>query len=183
MSLEEPVKASGTEMFVRRDYYRHVARPTLLKGVEYDRVPLRDGDSIASGERLEVAITIETKNDYEYLVFEDLKPAGFEAVGLRSGEPLFATELRETSVLRETPAGVRRDADADRTGRTQWVYQELRDRNVALFVDELPQGTWEIRYPLRAEVPGSFHALPVVGHAFYVPDIRANGEEMRVTVR
>lgn len=183
VSLEEPVKAAGNEMFVRRDYYRLVARPTLLKGVEYDRVPLRDGETIASGERLEVVVTIETKNDYEYLIFEDLKPAGFEATEVRSGEPLFAHELRATSVLRETPAGARRAAEADRTGRTQWVYQELRDRNVALFLDDLPQGTWEIRYPLRAEVPGSFHALPLVGHAMYVPDIRANGEEVRVTVR
>ena len=49
------------------------------------------------------------------------------------------------------------------TGRTRWVYQELRDRKkVALFIDKLPEGLWEIRYELRAEVPGEFHALPVL---------------------
>jgi alpha-2-macroglobulin len=182
VSLEEPVKAAGNELFVRRDYFRLVARPTLLKGVEYDRVPLRDGESVASGERIEVLITVETKNDYEYLIFEDLKPGGFEAVELRSGEPLYATEQRASSVLRETAPGVRRAPESDQTGRTQWVYQELRDRNVALFIDKLPQGTWQISYPLRAEVPGSYHALPVIGHAFYVPDVRGNGEEVRVRV-
>jgi uncharacterized protein YfaS (alpha-2-macroglobulin family) len=62
------------------------------------------------------------------------------------------------------------------------VYQELRDRKVALFIDKLPQGVWEMRYDLRAEVPGAFHALPVVGHAMYTPEIRCNGVEVRIKV-
>jgi uncharacterized protein YfaS (alpha-2-macroglobulin family) len=41
---------------------------------------------------------------------------------------------------------------------------------------------WQIRYDLRAEVPGTFHALPALGHAMYVPEIRCNGAETRVTV-
>ena len=133
MSLEEPVKAAGNEIFVRREYYRLEPRPTLLKGVLYDRVPLRDGESIASGERVEVVVTIDAKNDYSYLLFEDLKPAGFEAVELQSGQPLWATNAK--------------------TQRTTYVYQELRDRKVAMFVDHLEQGVWEIRYTLRAETP------------------------------
>ena len=73
--------------------------------------------------------------------------------------------------------------EIDYTGRTLWVYQELRDRKVALFLDKLPEGLWEIRYPLRAEVPGKFHGLPVLGHAMYVPEIRANGSETRIEVK
>lgn len=161
VSLEEPVKAAGNEIFVRREYFRLAPRPTLLKGVQYDRVPLGDQESVRSGERVEVVVTIDSKNDYSYLVFEDLKPAGFEAVELQSGLPLFAQSPTKGSV---------------------WVYQELRDRKVAMFVDQLPQGLWEIRYTLRAEVPGSFHALPLLGQAMYVPDVRANGDEVRVRV-
>ncbi len=137
-----------------------------------------------------MVITIEDKNNYEYLVFEDLKPAGFEAVRVRSGEALFARELKagavesrfspsEEKLLGRSPSGI---GDSDNTGRTRWVYQELRDRKVALFVDKLPEGVWEIRYDLRAEVPGAFHALPLMGHAMYVPEIRANGQEVRITV-
>lgn len=162
VSLEEPVKAAGNELFVRREYFRLVPRPTLLKGVVYDSVPLRDGESIKTGERVEVVATIDAKNDYEYLLFEDLKPAGFEAIALQSGEPLYATGPE---------------------GATAEVYQELRDRKVALFIDRLAQGMWEIRYPLRSEVPGSFHALPLLGGPMYVPDVRANGDEIRVEVR
>ena len=53
---------------------------------------------------------------------------------------------------------------------------------MALFIDKLAEGVWEIRYELRAEVPGEFHALPVLGHTMYVPEIRCNGEEQRVCV-
>ncbi|MGZ7081268.1 MAG: alpha-2-macroglobulin family protein, partial [Thermoanaerobaculia bacterium] len=180
VSLEEPVTAAGNEIFIRRDYFRLAPQATLLKGVTYDREPLRDRGVINSGERVDVVVTIETKNDYEYLMFEDLKPAGLEAVALQSGTPLYATELKSAKVTRRLAVG--RPASADQTGRSVWVYQELRDRHVALFIDHLPQGTWEIRYTLRAEVPGVFHALPIVGGAMYVPEIHANGDEVRITV-
>jgi hypothetical protein len=167
-SLEEPITAAGHEIFVKRDYNRIFGKPTLLKGYVYDKKPFNDGETIVSGDRMETVVTIEAKNNYEYLVFEDLKPAGLEAVQIRSGEPLFAQELRSDG--------------KGFTGRTRWVYQELRDRKIALFIDHLPEGKWEIRYDLRAEVPGKFHALPVIGHAMYVPEIRCNGAETHITV-
>jgi uncharacterized protein YfaS (alpha-2-macroglobulin family) len=180
-SLEEPVAAAGHEIFVKRKYFKWAGRPSLLKGYIYERKPLADGASIVSGERVETVITIEAKNNCEYLVFEDLKPAGFEAVELKSGQPLAAKELRSSAQLR-----ARDDRSLERhldyTGRSHSVHQELRDRKVALFVDKLEQGVWEIRYDLRAEAPGRFHALPALGHAMYVPEIRCNGDEVRVTV-
>jgi len=177
-SLEEPVAPAGNEIFLRRRYFKQVPHATLLKGYEYEQVPLRDGDTVRSGERVEVVLTVESKNDYEYLVFEDLKPAGLEAVEIRSGQPLYAREVKSAAF---DVAPERRDP-ADYTGRTRWVYQELRDRKVALFIDKLPEGVWELRYELRAEVPGSFHALPALGHAMYVPEIRCNGAEIRLRV-
>ena len=41
-SLEEPVPARGNQIFVKRQYYKLVGRPTLLKGQVYERVPLED---------------------------------------------------------------------------------------------------------------------------------------------
>jgi alpha-2-macroglobulin len=163
VSLEEPAKAAGNEIFVRREYFRLAEHPTLLKGVTYSREPLLDNGTANSGERVEVVATIEAKNDYNYLLLEDLKPAGLEAVELQSGTGLTAHDVKSE--------------------RTVWVYQELRDRKVALFISHLPQGIWEIRYTLRAEVPGSFHALPLLGQAMYVPEVHANGDEVRMAVR
>ena len=114
------------------------------------------------GVRIETALTIEAKNHFEYLMFEDLKPAGFEAVAVQSGATLYARRL---------------DGSDERP-----VYAELRDRKLALFIDQLPEGSWEIRYELRAQTPGAFHALPLIGQAMYVPEIRANAAELRVRV-
>jgi len=166
-SLEEPLKAAGNEIFVKRQYFKLVNHPTLLKGFISERVPLNDGETVKSGDRIEVVLTVEAKNNYEYLLFEDLKPAGLEAVQVRSGESLYVRELKSGGGF---------------TGRQRWVYQELRDRKVALFVDKLPEGIWQLSYEMRAEVPGAFHALPVLGHAMYVPEIRTNGAETRVRV-
>ena len=177
-STEEPVTPAGNEIFVKREYYKLAGRPTLLKGYVYDREPLRDGETVKSGERVETVVTIEGKNNYEYLMFEDLKPAGFEAVEIRSGENVFAKELKQSAFNRASE----QMESSDYTDRTRWVYQELRDRKVALFIDHLPQGVWQVRYDFRAEVPGQFHALPVLGRAMYVPEIRANSAELRVTV-
>ena len=193
-SLEEPVPPAGNEIFVRREYYKLVPRETLLKGYVYDRAPLTDGDYVTSGERVEVVVTVESKNDYQYLVFEDLKPAGLEAVQIRSGESMYVRELKSGAVERRfsgiaapMPAAMDvREPDgrsnSDFTGRQRWVHQELRDRKVALFVDRLPEGVWQITYDLRAEVPGQFHALPLLGHAMYVPEIRCNSGEIRINV-
>jgi alpha-2-macroglobulin len=231
-STEEPITPAGNEIFVKREYYKLSGRPTLLKGLVYDKEPLRDGDTVQSGERVQTVLTIEGKNNYEYLLFEDLKPAGFEAVEVRSGESVYAQELKSGAVTRKfsatnqpsttylvktgdnltkiarangtTAAALRRAnhltgaqikvgqsllipgkeaaPDSDYTGRTRWVYQELRDRKVALFIDKLPEGVWEIRYDFRAEAPGQFHALPVLAQAMYVPEIRANSAEIRINV-
>ncbi|HET6973798.1 MAG TPA: alpha-2-macroglobulin family protein [Pyrinomonadaceae bacterium] len=166
-SLEEPLKPAGNEIFVKRQYFKLVNHPTLLKGFVTERVPLNDGETVKSGDRVEVVLTVEAKNNYEYLLFEDLKPAGLEAVQIRSGESLYVRQLKSGGGF---------------TGQQRWVYQELRDRKVALFIDKLPQGVWQMSYEMRAEVPGQFHALPVLGHAMYVPEIRTNGAETRLKV-
>ncbi len=181
-SLEEPLKPVGNEIFVRRQYFKLVNHPTLLKGIVSERVPLNDGETVKSGERVEVVLTVEAKNNYEYLLFEDLKPAGLEAVQVRSGQSLYIRELKSAGLNDKNAALMNFASKDDFTGRSRWVYQELRDRKVAMFIDRLPQGVWQLSYELRAEAPGSFHGLPVLGHAMYVPEIRTNGAEARIRV-
>ena len=186
-SLEEPIPARGSQVFVARQYFKLVARPTLLKGIVYERVPLVDGGSVASGERVEVVLTAEAKTDLEYVLVEDQKPAGLEAVEVKSGGEFSAREIKSAEVAyrfgQGTPADAPRWDDPQRfTGRARWMHAEWRDRKVALFVDKLAQGVWEMRYELRAEVPGEFHALPVLAQAMYVPEIKGNSAEVRLRV-
>jgi uncharacterized protein YfaS (alpha-2-macroglobulin family) len=186
-SLEEPIAPAGNEIFVRRRYYKLAPIPTLLKGYTYEKQELSSGDKIASGERIETVLTIEAKNNYEYLLFEDLKPAGVEAVEIRSGESLYAHRIRSSSLtnvvqVAATEPIIQNNRSGTETGESRWVYPELRDRKVALFIDKLSEGFWEVRYETRAEIPGEFHALPVVGHAMYVPEIRANSAETKIVI-
>ena len=184
-SVEEPVAAVGNELFVRRDYARLREIPTLLKGKVLAREPLADGASLTSGERVEVILTVDASNHQQYLMIEDLKPAGLESVEVQSGSPIRARRLSQKAVDRLNQEGFpsdRVEAAWRWSGQQQGLHQEWRDRQVALFVDDLPEGVWEIRYTLRAEVPGVFHAMPAVGQAMYVPQIRGNSRELRLQV-
>jgi uncharacterized protein YfaS (alpha-2-macroglobulin family) len=121
-SEEEPLTPAGNEIFVRRQYFKLVNHPTLLKGFVSERVPLNDGESVKSGDRVEVVLTIEAKNNYEYLLFEDLKPAGLEAVQIRSGDNVYVRELKSGSLSDKKIGLMNFTSENDFTGRTRWVY-------------------------------------------------------------
>lgn len=165
-TLEEGITKAGNEIFVERKYYKQSVKPTLMKGYNEDWAPLKDGDHVQSGDRIRVDVTLDAKNNYEYLLAEDYKPAGLEAVELKSG-PGAAIDLGRDG----------RESD----GRTP-LYQEFRDQKAAFFIAHIKQGKHLIRYELRAEVPGEFHGMPDQAHAMYVPEIRASSDEMRVSV-
>jgi uncharacterized protein YfaS (alpha-2-macroglobulin family) len=59
---------------------------------------------------------------------------------------------------------------------------ELRDNRVAMFVRQLPRGRHSITYRLRAEIPGSFSALPAKASGMYAPELAGNSDEMKLTV-
>jgi uncharacterized protein YfaS (alpha-2-macroglobulin family) len=124
-------------------------------GPRYQRVAMKDGETIASGDLVEVELQLESKNDYEYLAFEDMKPAGCEPVSLRSGGKM---------------------------GVGVYSNMELRDQKVAFFLNWMPQGTRTLTYRLRAEIPGRFHVLPTNGYAMYAPDIRCLSREMQLGI-
>ncbi len=112
-------------------------------------------DTLNVGDIVEVELTIESDDDYEYVAFEDLKPAGCEAVQLRSGYT-WGNGLRASV--------------------------ELRDNRVEFFVSSLHKGKHVLKYKLRAETPGWFHALPARGFAMYAPEIHAQSDELRLRV-
>ncbi|MCA9522971.1 MAG: hypothetical protein KC609_18475, partial [Myxococcales bacterium] len=146
----------------KREYFKLVPQTTLrsswrgpIKVRRYKRVPLREGASLDPGDLVEVRLTVDAKNDYSYLVFEDYKPAGLEAVELKSGY---------------------------RLQHGLWYQLELRDRKAAIFVRRLAQGRQVLSYRLRASNPGHFNAMPHQAHAMYAPRVRANSTNLRLSV-
>jgi len=165
-TLEDFITAAGLEIKIHRQVYRLKEADKEIKDVgshgqvvdrrieQFERVPLKNLSAVKSGDLVEVELEIESKNDYEYLVFEDLKAAGFEPVEVRSGY----------------------------NNNEMSAYVEFRDRKVCFFVQRLARGRHSFSYRLRAEVPGKFSALPTRGYAMYAPELRANSDEIKLII-
>ena len=166
-TLEDHITAAGLEIKVGRKYYKLVQREDATdtvqgdrgqvidqKALKYDRVELANLDEVQSGDLIEVELEIDSKNDFEYLVFEDPKGAGFEPVEVRSGY---------------TSGGL-------------GAYTEFRDEKVSFFMRTLARGKHSVSYRLYAEIPGRFSALPTQGYAMYAPELKANSDEIKVII-
>ncbi|MHC4470982.1 MAG: alpha-2-macroglobulin family protein, partial [Planctomycetota bacterium] len=166
---EENVRPAGNEIAIARKAFRihqrkreeaervwvkdHYEERKVTR-VYDEREPLESGARLSVGDVVEIHLTLTAKNDYRYLVFEDMKGAGFEPEELRSGHAY-------SGVL---------------------SYRELRDERVAFFCSRLNQGKHELSYRLRAEIPGTFHVMPTRGFAMYLPDVRAISSELILTI-
>jgi uncharacterized protein YfaS (alpha-2-macroglobulin family) len=165
-SKEDMIPAAGLEVKARRKFFKLIeekpdqqvagsrGQVVTQQGLKYRREEIASDAAIKSGELIEVELSIESKNDYEYVLIEDMKPAGFEPVEVRSGwhyEGLAS-------------------------------YQEYRDERVAFFADRLPKGTHNLSYRVKAEIPGRFSALPVKIEAMYAPELRGNSDEWKARV-
>ncbi len=165
-SMKEGIPSAGLELRVERKLYRLLPvdatkpvrddRGQVLeqKVDKYERREVTNLATLESGALVEVELEIESKNDYEYLVFEDHKGAGFEPVGVQSGY----------------------------VGSYPQAYMELRDRQVSFFLRHLARGRHSLSYRARAEIPGSFSALPTLAYAMYAPELRGNSAEIRVLI-
>jgi uncharacterized protein YfaS (alpha-2-macroglobulin family) len=166
-TLEDDIKAAGLEVKVGRKFYKLTeqkdataavqgARGQVVdqKVIKYDRTELENLATVTSGDLIEIELEVDSKNDYEYLMFEDFKAAGCEPVDLQSGY---------------LPSSL-------------GAYVEFRDEKVAFFVRQLKRGKHSMSYRLRAEIPGQFSALPVQAEAMYAPELKANSDEMKVRI-
>lgn len=165
-SLEDYITKAGLEIKVTRDYYKLVPVEKTIdvagshgqavnqRVEKYERQKLDNLDTLTSGDMVEIELVIESKNDYEYIIFEDLKPAGFETVDVQSGY----------------------------TRNGLGAYMELRDDRVSFFVRALARGRHSINYRMRAEIPGKFSALPTKAYAMYAPELKGNSDEIKLNV-
>jgi uncharacterized protein YfaS (alpha-2-macroglobulin family) len=165
-TLEDEIRAAGLELKVDRHYYKltPVDKSIEVSGgrgqvvdqrvEKYDRTEISNLDTVTSGDLLEIELVVESKNDYEYILFEDMKAAGCEPVTLQSGY----------------------------NGNELGAYMELRDNRVALFVRSLARGRHSVTYRMRAEIPGQFSALPTKASAMYAPELRGNSDELKLRI-
>jgi alpha-2-macroglobulin len=165
-TLEDHITKAGLEVKVNRKYFKltRIEEKIKVSGSKgqaldqqvekYERTELSDMATVKSGDLIEIELEIDSKNDYEYLIFEDPKAAGFEPMLVRSGY----------------------------VPNSMGAYMELRDEKVAFFVRNLARGKHSISYKMRAEIPGTFSALPTRAYAMYAPELRGNSDEIKIRV-
>ncbi|HEX3600758.1 MAG TPA: MG2 domain-containing protein [Lacipirellulaceae bacterium] len=165
-TLEDNIRHAGLELKVERHYFKLTPAEKSIdvagsrgqavsqRVEKYDRKEIPDLGTVNSGDLLEIELIIESKNDYEYILFEDMKAAGCEPVAVQSGY----------------------------NGNALNAYMELRDNRVSLFVRNLARGKHSVSYRMRAETPGRFSALPTKASAMYAPELRGNSDELKLNI-
>ena len=165
-TLEDFIERAGLEIKVNRKVYRLHREDATTKVAgsrgqavdqkveKWRREELKNLAELKSGDLVEVELEIESKNDYEYIMFEDMKAAGFEPVDVRSGYVWDGLH----------------------------AYREMRDERVTFFVRWLARGRHSIAYRTRAEIPGRFSALPTKASAMYAPELKANSDEIKLVI-
>ena len=118
-------------------------------------------DKAKSGEMLLIKLKVKTnRTDDQYMMVEDMLPAGFELV---KDDHLYNIE-GESSHTGYWP------------GYWNYFYadKEIRDSKITFFVTYAPQ-EMEFSYIIRAQAPGFYSSAPVYAGLMYYPEIRGYG--------
>jgi uncharacterized protein YfaS (alpha-2-macroglobulin family) len=120
-----------------------------------------------------VRVTLTLPQDIYYFVLEDPIPAGTEGVD---------TSLLTTSSLMEPPTIKPTYDPWWYWGWWYWDHTEMRDEQVNLYADFLPDGTYVYTYQVRATIPGEFQTMPSHAYAFYFPEVFGRGAGTLFTI-
>ena len=137
-------------MNVSRRYFLRVK-----EGNDYVLKPLASGDPVAVGDQLEVQLTVNTRNSFEFVYLKDPRGAGFEGEGLLSGWKW------------------------DLPGR----YEEPRDSLTNFFMEWLPHGEYVLKYRVRPTTPGTYRIGAAVLQSMYAPEFAAHSAGITLKVK
>ena len=152
---EENIKAQDAGFKIKREYF--LINPKAKETDKNYLIPLKGSDlTVREQDKVLVRLQITGANNYEYVVVEDTKPAGFEVT--------------------DKPQG--------RYGYWRYWYaqREDRDEKVAFFITYFYPGENVLEYTLRAETPGTFHTMPSKASLMYIPEVGGTSNEVIFTV-
>ncbi|HOT90878.1 MAG TPA: Ig-like domain-containing protein [Anaerolineae bacterium] len=166
----EKVEAESRGITVQRRYCA-VSGPLKALGWNEDLGDCTPVTSAKPGELVEVRLTLVLPRMRNYLVLEDAYPAGMEPV-----DPTLNTEQE----------GAEPETRRINTSHIWWWptfdRRELRDERAVFYARQLAAGTYEVRYYLRAAIPGEYRVLPATASEMYLPEVRGRSEGMLFTV-
>lgn len=126
-----------------------------FQGKKYILKPIAEGEIISIGDQIEVQLSIKTKHQFEYVHLRDPRGAGFEP---------------ESQV-----------------SRYKWqlgigYYEEIRDSATNFFISWLPQGEYNFKYRVRANMAGVFRVGPTTLQSMYAPEFGAFSSGIKLVV-
>ncbi len=155
---EKVTAPHGLELKVQRNYYKLtpekkvITLPDGLGGEKqqlsysYVKTRLNIGDSIKAGDLIESELIVTSKNDYEYIILKDQKPACLEPLETRSGFKY----------------------------NTTGYYAEYRDRTVDYYVESMPRGTHTFNYRGSVIFDGIFTAPAATSTGAFTTILNSN---------
>ena len=117
---------------------------------------LKEGDELQQGDEVEVRLTVKSESAFDFVVLSDPKPAAFETDTLLSGWKY--------------------DGQLSR-------YEELKDNVTNFFLQNLPKGTYELKYTMRPTDAGTFTSGAAQLQSMYMPEITAHSAGFKVKVK
>lgn len=119
-------------------------------------VRLKEGAPLNPGDEVQVRLTVKAQSAFDFVVISDQKPASFEADTLLSGWKYDGQLVR---------------------------YEELKDNVTNFYLQDIPRGTYELKYTLRPTSPGYFTAGAAVMQSMFMPEVTTHSNGFKVRVK
>jgi uncharacterized protein YfaS (alpha-2-macroglobulin family) len=141
-------------------------------------------DTARLGDVVRVTVTVVAPADRNYIVLEDLLPAGLEAIDprLKTTDPRLKAQLEADRRSAAKAPELLYNAPWLRWYYNPWQQVDLRDDRVTVSARTLPKGVYEFVYYARATTPGEFFVPPVVVEESYFPEVFGRSDSGRFAV-
>jgi uncharacterized protein YfaS (alpha-2-macroglobulin family) len=151
--------------------------------------PSKPVTTVKTGDTVRVKVTVLTPADRNYVVVEDMLPAGLEPVDTR----LKSVDVKLKAQLdAERTAEAKKRAGAASKGLyfapwyhwyySPWQHVDVRDDRTVLFADRLGKGVYEYIYYARATTPGDYFVAPSHVEETYFPESFGRSDSGRLVV-
>ncbi|GEM_PF-4364672 len=134
-------------MNIKKEYYLVKDKQAIL---------LKEGDEVEVGSEIQVRLTINCQNPFDFVSVSDLKPAAFENQDLLSNWKY--------------------------NNRLSY-YQEMQNSQTNFYFDYLPNGTYELKYTLRPTTAGVYNAGAAVIQSQFAPQFGAHSAGFYIKVK
>lgn len=139
-------------------------------------------DSFKIGDVAQVRLTVICDEQRDYVAVEDPIPAGFEIIDTSLKTASAAAQGAQMEEVREDGKDPADLPWWERSWWSWWVDSQLLDNKAVFFATELPAGTYELTYLIRAQLAGNYLVAPAKAEMMYLPEVFGRSAGGVVTV-